>query len=115
MIKMLINLLFVIICHVKIQNKASNLLFCVSFVSIKLSRCKISLNNYCLNDTIFFCFNVVSFRVFGQKMLPQTKLRRLGLPNQIAVINLNLESYFDRQCWSDLDSKEIVSIMAISI
>ena len=48
----IIHLSFVIVFHVKIQHKATNLSFCVVFASIKLPRHIIPINNYCLNDTI---------------------------------------------------------------
>ena len=68
MIKMLIILLFVVIFHVKIQQKTTNLLFCVVFVLIKLSQHEIPKNNFCLNNTIIlYWYHVVSFHVVGQK------------------------------------------------
>ena len=68
MIKILINLLFAIIFHVKIQHKTTNLQFCIVFVSKKLPQHEILKNSYRLNDTIiYFCYRVVSFCVVGQK------------------------------------------------
>ena len=61
MIKIPINLSFVIVFHVKILQKTINLLFCVVFASIKLMQYNIPEINYRLNDTIFFCNRVVSF------------------------------------------------------
>ena len=64
--KIPINLSFVIVFHVKIQHKTTNLSFCIIFASIKLH--EIPKTNYRLNETIiFFCYRVVSFRIVVQK------------------------------------------------
>ena len=54
MIKILINLFFAIVFHVKIQHNTTKILFCVVFALIKLSKHNIPEKNYRLNDTIIF-------------------------------------------------------------
>ena len=46
----------------------------------------------------------------------KTKLIRLGVPNQIVVIESNLKSKYDRRFWSDSKSNDgFESMIAISI
>ena len=60
MIKMPINLSFVIACHVKIQHKTTNFSFSVVFVLIKLPLHEFPKNNYPLNDTKKnFCYGSI--------------------------------------------------------
>ena len=72
MVKMPINLLFVIVFNVKIQNKATNLSFCVFFVSIKLPRQDNPKNNDRFNDTKFFLSCCTVSCRWSKKVLPQT-------------------------------------------
>ena len=73
MIKIPINVSFVIVFHVKIQHKKINLSFYIIFASKKLPRHEISKNNYQLNETIIFLLSwcVVSYH-WSKKVLPQT-------------------------------------------
>ena len=88
MIKILIKLSFVIIFHVKIQHKGTNLLFCIIFVLIKLPRHEIPKNNYHLNETIFFVIGFYCLVSLVKKVLLQTLALNPGSETMVLESNI---------------------------
>ena len=94
MIKMLINLSFVIIFHVQIQRKTTNLSFCVIFVSIKLPQHEFPKSNYCLNDTIIFLLSCCIFscrqsKKYTDSVVTEYRVSKFNIPWSMTKLTYN--------------------------